>query len=67
MYILEKKPGVTVGYANIVNKKFKTLEELINFCYQEKLFNQDVKREQLQSEIDVDWYLTNLITRKTND
>ncbi len=67
MYKLEKKPNVYVGYTDIINKKFATLEELIDFCFKNKLFNQEVKKEDLESELDVDWYLTNLVTKKIDE
>ncbi len=67
MYKLEKKPNVYVGYSDIVNRKFQTLEELIDFCFEQKLFNEDVKKEDLKSELDVDWYLTNLVTKKMDE
>jgi len=66
MYVLEKKPGVFVAYRDVVDKKFNTLEELIDFCIENKLFNAEVDKEKLKTEIDVDWYLTNLVTKKVD-
>lgn len=67
MYILEKKPGVYVGYRDVLEQKFKTLDELIDYCYKNKLFNSDVKREELTGEVEVDWYLTNLVTKRIDE
>ncbi len=64
MYILERKKNVYVAYRDVLEQKFNTLEELIDYCYEHKLFNKEVKKEKLKTEIDVDWYLTDLVTKK---